>query len=517
MVRPFELDVDIYLRKSRKDIEEEKNAAEHGQTYDTLERHRKRLLEVVKKENHNVIEIHEEVVSGEFISERPEIQKLLRRVESGSTEAVLVVDLDRLGRGDMLDQGLLDRAFRYSGTKIITPTEFYDPSDESWELVFGIKTLVARQELKAITRRMQGGRRQSALEGKSISKKPPYGYLRDSNLKLYPDPDTAWVVKKIFEMMTNGQGRQAITHELDKLGVQTPNKNRNYWDSSTITTIIKNEVYLGHIIWGKINYIKQNGKYKRKKMPRDKWFIKENAHEPIVSQELWESANKAHTSRWRASTNASKSLSNPFAGILKCENCGYTMLYQAKKNRPNDRIYCPQKQCRGIQKGAALNLVEEKIINGLKEIVDSFDLPEIDDKHEKDHSGIKLKEKAVENKEKELNELNTQKNSLHDLLERSIYDIDTFLERQNILSERLKKIQHEIKHLQEEIEDELLIEKRKNEFIPMIKTVLESYHSTDDIEKKNMLLKSVLLKATYLRKKEWKQPDHFLIQLYPHI
>lgn len=263
MYRPQELDVFIYLRKSRKDLEEEKKAMEHGQHYDTLERHRTQLLELAHKEHHNIIDILEEVVSGEYISERPMMQKLLREVESGIGDAVLVMDLDRLGRGDMVDQGTIYRVFRYSETFIITPTEIIDPNDENQELTFSIKSLIAREELKTIVKRMQRGRRVSAKEGKSISRVPAYGYLRDNNLKLYPDPEKGWVISKVFELMANGMGRQTIAQELDRLDITPPQG--EYWNPSTISSIIKNEVYLGHIIWGKIRYTKQNGKYIRKK------------------------------------------------------------------------------------------------------------------------------------------------------------------------------------------------------------------------------------------------------------
>lgn len=515
MYRPKRLDIDVYLRKSRKDIEEEKTAANDGVDYDTLSKHRKQLFAIAKKEDHNILEIHEEVVSGEFISERPKIQQLIRRLEAGLVEAVLVMDLDRLGRGDMLDQGLLDRAFRYSGTKIITPTEYYDPGDESWELVFGVKSLVARQELKAITRRLQTGRRNSVSEGKSVSKKPPYGYLRDEKLRLYPDPDTAWVVKKMFEMMKAGHGRQTIAQELDKLGVSPPEKNT--WAPSTITAIIKNEVYLGHMIWGKVKYQKRNGSYARKKMPKSEWIIKENAHEPLVTQDLWEAANKAHTGRWRPSTVESKSLSNPLAGILQCEVCGYTMLYQPRKDRPSNMIRCNQSSCKGVQKGASLHLVEARILESLQEYVDHFEVHEETKKKTENTSVIPLKEKAIEKKKKEIAELNAQKNNLHDLLERGVYDIDTFVERQQNIVERIKKLQDEINTLQKEIHKEQIEEKNVHEFVPKVKSVLEAYRHTDDIEKKNRLLKTILDKATYLRKTDWTKRDQFQIQLFPKI
>ncbi|MDF2792139.1 MAG: recombinase [Neobacillus sp.] len=516
MSRPEGLDVFLYLRKSRADIEEERKAQEEGKEYDTLARHRRNLMEVLKREGHNLIETFEELVTGDSIIERDEIQKMLKRMDTDEVDAVLVIDVDRLGRGDMYDSGIIDRAFRYNNIKLITPTEYFDPEDESWELVFGVKSIVARQELKSITKRLQGGRRDKAKQGRSISKKPPYGYLRDEKLILYPDPDTAWVVKKMFEMMRDGHGRQAVANELDRLGIATPNPKRTNWAPTTITSIIKNEVYLGSIIWGKITYSKRGGKYKRKKMKPDEWIRKDFAHEPLVSQELFDAANMAHTGRYRPSTISSKKLSNPLAGILKCDICGFTLLYQPRPNRPNDYIRCTNPSCRGIQRSAALSLVEERILTSLEEYVNDFEVSEFEERKE-DKSIINLKEKAIEKKQKELNELIKQKNSLHDFLEQGIYDIDTFKERQKTITERMKKFESEIEQLQEEIMIEEMKNKNIHEFVPKVKKVFEAYRQTDDVEKKNRLLKSILEKATYLRKKDWSKKGQFVIQLYPKI
>jgi site-specific DNA recombinase len=519
MYRPKGMDVFLYLRKSRADVEEERKAAAEGKEYDTLARHRRNLFEVIKRESHNLIDTFEELVTGESIVERTEIQRMLKRMDTGEAEAVLVMDVDRLGRGDMYDSGIIDRAFRYNNVKLITPNEFYDPLDENWELVFGVKSLVARQEFKQITKRLQGGRRDKAGIGRSISKKPPYGYLRDENLKLYPDPDTAWVVKKMFEMMKEGYGRQAVGHELDKLGIAPPDpdkKGRDFWSPSTITAIIKNEVYLGHIIWGKVSYTKRGGKYKKKKVPPEQWIVKHNAHEALVSEDLWEAANKSHTGRWRPSTTLSHTLSNPLAGILKCELCGYTMLYQPKKDRPNAMIRCPRPECKGKQKAALLPLVENRILTVLEEYITEFEITEKVERQKED-SSVPFKMKAVEKKQKELDELTKQKNSLHDFLERGIYDIDTFMERQQNIVERMKKIEEDVRFINDEIQKEIMKEKNLHEFIPAVKKVLEAYRHTSDIEKKNRLLKSILERVTYLRRQEWTKKDQFAIQIYPKI
>jgi DNA invertase Pin-like site-specific DNA recombinase len=516
MSRITDLNVYLYLRKSRKDLEEEKKATEVGESYDTLERHRKTLLSVAKKERHNILRIYEEVVSGESITERPQIQEMLRNLETSNVDGVLVMDIDRLGRGDMLDQGLLDRAFRYSGAKIITPTEIYDTESETWELVFGIKSIVAREELKAITRRMQRGRVSSASEGKSISKVPPYGYARDENLRLYPDVETAWVVKKMFEMMRDGHGRQAIANELDKLGIKPPNPEREIWSPSSITAIIKNEVYLGRIIWGQVSYSKRNGKYVKKKLQRSQWTIKENAHEPLVSQELFDEANRCHTGRHRPSTVPTKKLSNPLAGILKCAVCGYTMWNQPRKDRPSNFLRCATPTCRSVQKGSALHIVEQRIIDGLSELVEDIEI-QSEAKDLSQESDVPYKRILVGKKEKELSELSAQKSHLHDLLERRTYDIETFMERQQNLTERINGLQDEIRNLESEIQKEESRKSNDDEFLPQLRFVLKAYQETTSAERKNVLLKSVLEKVTYLRKKEWVKQEEFELDLFTKI
>jgi site-specific DNA recombinase len=524
MFRPRGLDLLLYLRKSRKDQDDERRAALNGEAYDTLERHRNRLMEVAKAEQHNIIDIMEEVASGENIVERPVMQELLRRVQQGEVDGVLVVDLDRLGRGDMLDQGLIDRAFRESGTKIITPTDVYDPEEESWELIFGVKSIISRQELKQINKRLQNGRVDSVKEGKHIAKKPPYGYKRTDELKLVPDEDTAWVVRKIFEMMKDGVGRISIARELDSLGIAPPQsnhkrrKNSDGWRACSITEIVRNEVYIGHLVWGKVKSIKQGGKYKRVRMPKEKWVIKENAHEPLVSQELFEEANKAHSGRWRPHTIEAKKLSNPLAGILICEICGHAMVLQPRKDRPNHSLRCMQSSCKGVQKGVLLPLVEERILSILSEIVKQYE-GNVDFRKQKSsfEKNIEIRKKIFDKKKQELEDLIKQKDTLHDLLEKGVYSIEVFLERQNVLVTRIKEKQKEIDLLEEEIKQEEMRKHNVVDFIPKMKKILTAYHGTKDIEKKNRLLKSVIEKATYLRSKDMTKKDEFIVQLYTKV
>ncbi|HBR31916.1 MAG TPA: recombinase family protein, partial [Clostridiales bacterium] len=112
----------LYLRKSRADLE----AEAHGEM-ETLARHEKALLDLAKRMSLPITQIYKEIVSGETINARPVVQQLLSEVEQGMWSGVLVMEVERLARGDTIDQGVVARAFKMAGTKIITPVKVYDP------------------------------------------------------------------------------------------------------------------------------------------------------------------------------------------------------------------------------------------------------------------------------------------------------------------------------------------------------------------------------------------------------
>lgn len=147
--------VAIYLRKSR--AEELSDTVE-----DTLRRHKEILLEFAEKNDLQVTKIFEEVVSGDSLYARPQMLCLLSEIEKSSYTAVLCMDIDRLGRGAMSEQGIILETFKANKTKIITPRKIYDLCDEIDEEYTEFETFMARRELKLIKRRMQRGIRKNS-------------------------------------------------------------------------------------------------------------------------------------------------------------------------------------------------------------------------------------------------------------------------------------------------------------------------------------------------------------------
>jgi len=195
----------MYLRKSRADLESEAR----GEA-DTLARHRAQLLEYAKRTGLCIGKIYEEVVSGETIAARPQMQRLLADVEAGSWQAVLVIEVPRLARGDTADQGIVANTFKYSGTLIVTPSKVYDPDDEADEEYFEFGLFMSRREYKMINRRLKAGRQASMREGKYIGSVPPYGYQivklkGEKGNTLEPIPEQAEVVQRIFAEFLAGK------------------------------------------------------------------------------------------------------------------------------------------------------------------------------------------------------------------------------------------------------------------------------------------------------------------------
>jgi site-specific DNA recombinase len=498
----------MYLRKSRADIESESRG--EGET---LSRHRTALLSLAEKCRYGIRDTYEEIVSGERILDRPEMQRLLHNVQAGSYTAVMCMDLDRLGRGNMVDQGLIQEAFKTSNTLIITPRKVYDLQDELDEEWSEFEAFMARRELKIITRRLQRGRKQSASLGKSISKKPPFGYLRDESLRLYPDPDTAPVVKMIFHLASDGYGMTKIAKQLTSVGIPTP-MGKAVWERSSVYAILKNPVYLGQIVWGRMKYNKSNrggSTYERVRQTEDNWIVTQNAHEPLVDKETYD--RYLMKLDQRPKVPVTKELANPLATLVYCSECGKSMRRQPTYNRPHNRLLCLTIGC--PTKSSSFEIVEERILQELQAVlgrlqidVNVGNLP-----RRTDNGMLETTHKRITDIEQSIKELVDQRNTLHDLLEKKIYDVETYLERNRVLGERLSEAEEELRKLRI-IVVELEHENTKNSFfLPRLTGVIESYQLADNPESKNKLMKSVVRKIVYLRKANWNKQDQFELEI----
>lgn len=311
-------EVIMYLRKSRQD--------DPNQTVEeVLSKHRQILDRWVQENLSGPIpegNIYSERVSGETIRDRIEIQKVLERIEAPYIKAVLVVEPQRLSRGDLEDAGRIINAFRYSNTVIIIPQRIYDLQDDADRMFFEMELKQGNQFLEYSKKILARGRDTAARRGAYIANRAPLGYDKVTINKmksLKPNQDAA-IVRRIFEMYAAGSGKRAICTWLDSIGVRTTNGRS--WSPDSVTYILKNVTYIGKVRYNKTKVEKQleGGEVVKKRKKQDDYIEVDGLHEAIISPDLFFAVQErfGHNPH----TPVTKELKNPLAGLVRCKNCG---------------------------------------------------------------------------------------------------------------------------------------------------------------------------------------------------
>lgn len=495
----------LYLRKSRKDRDAELQTG----VFDTLQRHRDTLMALAKQRSYRIAGVFEEVVSGDTIAERPEMQRLLSAVETGRYAGVLVMEVPRLARGNTRDQGTVAETFKYSDTKIITPDKIYDPSDEADEEYFEFGLFMSRREYMAINRRLQRGRMASLDEGKYIAGGAPYGYEkvkipRQKGYTLEIDPEKAGVVRDIFRLYTEGDPRPdgtlepigscAIANLLNAKGILSPGGIK--WSAASIRDILKNPTYAGYIRWSYRPQTKQmvNGMLTTSFPVSKECRLYKGLHESIISEKTWAAAKAAMASRSHAPTPGNRKASNPLAGLLRCSVCGRSMLQLPQGKRGGPLIICPTPHCKTM--GSMRGAVEQALLESLSDWLKRYHVS-IAQETLPDAAGQQEIEQSLANTRKNLAKLNQQKESLYDLLEQGVYTRDVFLERSEMLAGRISETESTLRSLREHLYAKRNAEQTRPQLISHVQNVLDVYHTLDDPADKNALLKSVLDHVIY--------------------
>lgn len=519
----------LYLRKSRADAE----AEAHGEG-ETLARHEKTLLELAKNRGLNVTQIYREVVSGETIAARPVMQQLLQEVEQGIWSGVLVMEVERLARGDTIDQGIVAQTFKYSDTEIITPVKNYNPNDEYDEEYFEFGLFMSRREYKTINRRLQRGRVASIKEGKFVGNKTPYGYERvripdDKGFTLNPIQKEADIVRLIFEWYTSGIsqddgsvrriGAYLIAKRLNEMKI--PTKYDSEWTLHTVCGILTNPVYIGKVRWNWRSGVKKmvDGKITTSRPRNPDPLICKGIHPAIVSEDVFNKAQEYIKQNPPRPVPEQKSVQNPLAGIVVCGVCGKNMVRRPYKNDYPDTLMCQRPGCENVS--SDLKRVEEHILQALAEWLKGYKLIWEQSDFPKSIKQSDIQKKNRTNQQKELDTLHKQLSKTHDLLEQGIYDTNTFLERSREISERINQAKENIALLDAQIKIEVAREENTENVIPKVEHLLEVYSTLPNAQAKNNMLKDVLEKVVYLKKKRARKKtdslDDFEITLFPKI
>lgn len=274
---------------------------------------------------------------------RPGFQSLIKEVEAGNVETLIVKDMSRLGRNYLQVGFYTEVLFPQKNVRFLAINNSIDSNNASDNDFAPFLNIMNEWYAKDTSNKIKAVFDARMKDGKRCSGSIPYGYNRLPNDKqtLVVDPVASEVVKRIFLLANEGKSPRTIAELLTEEKVLIPAayakkyhpeqyngtkfSNPYLWGTSSVRTILGRQEYLGHTVLRKS--VSTNFKlHKRKETDEDEQYVFQNTHEPIISQELWDSVQKRRCRVNRASAWGTHT--NRLSGYLYCADCGRRLTLQ---------------------------------------------------------------------------------------------------------------------------------------------------------------------------------------------
>lgn len=343
----------IYLRLSRDDISTGKGKTES----DSISSQRDMIRSYIRKQDN--MEIYDIYVDDGYSGtnfDRPEFKRMMKDIEAGNVDCVIVKDLSRLGR-DYIEVGrLIQRTFPAFSVRFIALTDHFDSLTADYNeksLIVPVKNFINDSYSRDISAKVRSHQQIKREKGDFIGAFAVYGYKKceENRNMLMPDRYAANIVRKIFAWKIEGYSNLAIAEMLDSLGILSPMEYKKMqgekfqtgfvtgvkakWSSVAVKRILTNENYIGTLVQGKEE--KVNYKVKKSvRKPEKEWTKVPKAHEAIIWQEDFEVVQDLLKIDTRAGGGEKKS--HIYAGILFCGDCMKPMIRRVNHYKGKERV-----------------------------------------------------------------------------------------------------------------------------------------------------------------------------------
>lgn len=485
----------IYLRKSRSDdpattVEE------------VLARHENILQEYAVREWGARIpedRIYREVVSGETIKDRPVMQHVMKILETGLVSGVLVVEPQRLSRGDLQDCGHIINSLRYTNTAVITPPKTYDLSDEYDRKFFEMELTRGNDYLEYTKKILNRGRIASVKAGNFIGNSAPYGYRKicvgtgkEKYYTLEIVPEEAEAVRLMFDLYVNKDyGFRNIAHALDMAGYK-PRRSAE-WSPAAISCMIANETYIGRVVWNRRKTIKkwENDTIVRTRPRQSEYISVPGKHPAIISDELFYAAKAKRNRTPRIKRYVQ--LLNPLAGLLYCGTCGHAMSRKRTVDKKYGSVsvsFLCNNQSNCHTKSVMYDAVIDRVKETLRQSIEDFEVKV----NNKDETDIAYHRAMIANLKSELKKLKEKDMRQKDAYEDGIYTKEEFVVRNAKLAEQISIAQMKLDDAESSTSQLVDYQERLVRFRECLEALDDDAISAAD---KNTLLKSCIDKIMY--------------------
>ena len=312
--------------------------------------------------------------------DRPAFQEMMRMIEQGEANCVIVKDLSRLGREYIETGRYMRRVFPAYGVRFIAINDNVDTeNDAADDLTVSVKNIMNEAYCRDISVKIKSQLAVKRKRGDFVGSFATYGYRKDptNHSKLIVDELAAENVQSIFRWKISGMSNQGIADRLNAKKVPSPaarklqsgaklslhfrKSDEPPWSAKAVDRILHNEVYIGKLVQGKTRRLDYRSK-KKMNVPMRDWVIVDNTHEAIIPAEQCELGRRILETETRRPNNAETVAL--FAGFLYCGDCGSRLVRRSASYKGKRYIYY---QCSGSKqnKGSCTshNLRDEKLYN----------------------------------------------------------------------------------------------------------------------------------------------------------
>ena len=285
-------------------------------------------------------------------SDRDDFQRLLEDIDKGKVNCVIVKDLSRLSRNDWECKRYLQHLFVVKNIRFISlelpKLDSYKNPDDVYEMGVSIQSMYNENHCRETSIKVRGTFNAKRKKGEFIGAFAPFGYMKDPGDKHYliVDNEAAPIVRDIFHWFVyDGMSKNGIVRKLISMDIPCPAAykrqhgmkycnpaivdNKPLWSARSITAILTNQMYLGHMVQGK-QKVKSYKVHTRINTPENEWFIVEDTHEPIIDREVFDKAQELMQRDTRTAPQTGQLY--PFSGFLRCADCGKSMGRRTSKN-----------------------------------------------------------------------------------------------------------------------------------------------------------------------------------------
>lgn len=486
--------VAIYCRLSRED--EDKLYA--GDDSESIQNQKSMLINYAIENSWDIYNIYcDEDYSG-IDSERPEFNRLIEDAEKHKFDIVLCKTQSRFTRDMEVVEKYLHNKFILWNIRFISLVDHVDTEDKGNKKSRQINGLVNEWYLEDLSENIKKTFDNKRKQGLHIGSFVCYGYKRDkeNKNKIIIDEDVKDVIQLIFNLYEQGNGVTKIAQMLNNKKILTPTKyklskglkfynqgkNIECWSKSTVSSILKNEMYIGNMVQGYNRKIS----YKNKKainIPKNERIIVQNTHEAIISKEQFYNVQKILKSKTRRCKNGKAHL---FASKLVCLDCG-SKLHKCKNDR--GYVYFSCKSAKKIYGKCSSHSIgyenlKKIIAEKIKEkILTYYDFNNISDdlfKNKNDENKLKLLYKRKENLIKDMDKINKAIKELYinkvskKISENAFEELnESFLKDKSKKQDEINQIKKELKILKEKEQSSKYINKQKEKIINKFKNIEE--------------------------------------------